>query len=594
MRRRRAWLVGVLRCRSRRCVTGVHGAGTPAANHPCVRRGPPVRAGRNALQDESGDAPQVHRTPAVLPIGRSNAIARQAGESERCRPPPIGGGRWTTVAAWPTARQTRAGSSSTRSPLATDDLGVALSRARRGLRAARRGRAATGSRRRCSVRCSSPTAARSGRTPSSRRGWGCPAPDFVQPEPGHPSQGVRGFVDGAVSAATRADDRLGQLQDSMRPVDVGDAELRAGLSEVRRLVGRRAGPSAGPHARHRSLSGAAGPPGEGRPRAPGRDHARAHVAAAAGGTGRTTTRGAGHDRDAAGDMGTAVHTDAPRRGSVGAVRPRSPQPRRGRAARRRGQGANGRGGTRACPRSGGRWACGTGASAIDHDAGDHSLGAAGAQGSASTTSRARGRHGDGGPTRSAIVAPPVRTLVISDLHLGSRLGRDVLRHPEPLAALLRALEDVDRLVLLGDTVELLEGRATPGDGDRRAGPARDRRARRPGPRGRPRPRQSRRAAHPPLAARDRRPGRARRARPARATPMLARVVTALGPAPRARALPRRLADRPDLRDPRPLPRPPPAARVGLRRRPRAARPRPARRRDGGRVRAVPQPVARPL
>jgi len=51
----------------------------------------------------------------------------------------------------------------------------------------------------------------------------------------------------------------------------------------------------------------------------------------------------------------------------------------------------------------------------------------------------------------------VRTLVISDLHLGSRLERDVLRRPEPLGALLEALEDVDRLVLLGDVVELLEG-----------------------------------------------------------------------------------------------------------------------------------------
>jgi len=51
----------------------------------------------------------------------------------------------------------------------------------------------------------------------------------------------------------------------------------------------------------------------------------------------------------------------------------------------------------------------------------------------------------------------VRTLVISDLHLGSRIGRDVLRRPEPLAALLAALEGVDRLVLLGDVVELLRG-----------------------------------------------------------------------------------------------------------------------------------------
>jgi UDP-2,3-diacylglucosamine pyrophosphatase LpxH len=52
----------------------------------------------------------------------------------------------------------------------------------------------------------------------------------------------------------------------------------------------------------------------------------------------------------------------------------------------------------------------------------------------------------------------VRTLVISDLHLGARLGRDVLRRPDALAALLCALDDVDRLVLLGDTVELLSER----------------------------------------------------------------------------------------------------------------------------------------
>jgi hypothetical protein len=52
----------------------------------------------------------------------------------------------------------------------------------------------------------------------------------------------------------------------------------------------------------------------------------------------------------------------------------------------------------------------------------------------------------------------VRTLVISDLHLGSRLGRDVLRRAGPLAALLSALDGIDRLVLLGDVVELIEGR----------------------------------------------------------------------------------------------------------------------------------------
>lgn len=52
----------------------------------------------------------------------------------------------------------------------------------------------------------------------------------------------------------------------------------------------------------------------------------------------------------------------------------------------------------------------------------------------------------------------MRTLVISDLHLGSRGGRDVLRRPAALDRLCAALEGIDRLVLLGDTVELAEGR----------------------------------------------------------------------------------------------------------------------------------------
>jgi hypothetical protein len=52
----------------------------------------------------------------------------------------------------------------------------------------------------------------------------------------------------------------------------------------------------------------------------------------------------------------------------------------------------------------------------------------------------------------------VTTLVVSDLHLGSRLERDVLRRSEALDALLAALDGVERVVLLGDVVELLEGR----------------------------------------------------------------------------------------------------------------------------------------
>ncbi|WP_027005993.1 metallophosphoesterase [Conexibacter woesei] len=54
----------------------------------------------------------------------------------------------------------------------------------------------------------------------------------------------------------------------------------------------------------------------------------------------------------------------------------------------------------------------------------------------------------------------MRTLVISDLHLGGRTGVDVLvRDPDALRALTRALRDVDRLVLLGDTLELRHGPA---------------------------------------------------------------------------------------------------------------------------------------
>jgi Calcineurin-like phosphoesterase len=53
----------------------------------------------------------------------------------------------------------------------------------------------------------------------------------------------------------------------------------------------------------------------------------------------------------------------------------------------------------------------------------------------------------------------VSTLVLSDLHLGSRLRHDVLTQPEPLRRLLEALEGIERLVLLGDVVELLEQRA---------------------------------------------------------------------------------------------------------------------------------------
>jgi hypothetical protein len=51
----------------------------------------------------------------------------------------------------------------------------------------------------------------------------------------------------------------------------------------------------------------------------------------------------------------------------------------------------------------------------------------------------------------------MRTLIISDLHLGMSKGNDVLRQPEGIEPLLAELKDADRLVLLGDTLEMRDG-----------------------------------------------------------------------------------------------------------------------------------------
>jgi hypothetical protein len=67
--------------------------------------------------------------------------------------------------------------------------------------------------------------------------YGLPGRTFTPGEPGHPSQGVRGYLETAVEAVDDADDTLAELQDSMLPVEVGDPELRAGLADVREHVG---------------------------------------------------------------------------------------------------------------------------------------------------------------------------------------------------------------------------------------------------------------------------------------------------------------------------------------------------------------------
>jgi hypothetical protein len=52
---------------------------------------------------------------------------------------------------------------------------------------------------------------------------------------------------------------------------------------------------------------------------------------------------------------------------------------------------------------------------------------------------------------------PVRTLVISDLHLGTGNGSDLLRRAELREPLIEAVRGVDRLVILGDGLELRDG-----------------------------------------------------------------------------------------------------------------------------------------
>jgi hypothetical protein len=75
---------------------------------------------------------------------------------------------------------------------------------------------------------------RASRTATSfaeRHGVTVPA---ITPRPaGPPSTGVKGFVEDAAEAIFLAESILTELQDSLSPVEVGDAELRASLADVR-------------------------------------------------------------------------------------------------------------------------------------------------------------------------------------------------------------------------------------------------------------------------------------------------------------------------------------------------------------------------
>jgi hypothetical protein len=66
---------------------------------------------------------------------------------------------------------------------------------------------------------------------------GLPARAFEPAPPRSAAQTARTLLDAALEALEEADHLLVEIQDSMMPVEVGDAELRAGLAQARELVG---------------------------------------------------------------------------------------------------------------------------------------------------------------------------------------------------------------------------------------------------------------------------------------------------------------------------------------------------------------------
>jgi hypothetical protein len=66
--------------------------------------------------------------------------------------------------------------------------------------------------------------------------YGLSERDFAMQTAGLPSTGVKGFIQNAVDAVERAELELVALQDSDIAIEVGDPDLRSGLSETRRLV----------------------------------------------------------------------------------------------------------------------------------------------------------------------------------------------------------------------------------------------------------------------------------------------------------------------------------------------------------------------
>src|SRR3954468_13297333 len=80
-----------------------------------------------------------------------------------------------------------------------------------------------------------------------------------------------------------------------------------------------------------------------------------------------------------------------------------------------------------------------------------------AYGPASTREKSATMSPERGPSISAGTLRPVRTLVISDLHLGASTRADLLRRPELREPLIEAVRGVGRVVILGDGLELRDG-----------------------------------------------------------------------------------------------------------------------------------------
>ncbi len=59
---------------------------------------------------------------------------------------------------------------------------------------------------------------------------------FAAHSPGLQSQSVQQLIERAADASEDADQSIADLQDSMLPVEVGDPQLRAGLSQVREML----------------------------------------------------------------------------------------------------------------------------------------------------------------------------------------------------------------------------------------------------------------------------------------------------------------------------------------------------------------------